>query len=84
MAKTIQGFCVLCKTASHQEFSFDRHIWVLLSPLWTDFDDNYDAAKECIAGPASKKIDKLWYGQITDIDKYHVLYKTIVSLFKEA
>ncbi len=55
MAKTIRGFRVLCKTASHQEFSFDRHICVLLSPLWTDFDDNYDAAKECIAGPASKK-----------------------------
>ncbi len=84
MTKTIEGFRSLCCTASHQKLSFDRHICVLLSPLWTVFDTNYEAAKECVTGGASINTATLWYGQITDIDKYQVLYKAIESLFKEA
>lgn len=63
-------------------------IFVLINPLWTDFDENYEAAQEALSRcqtrsrAGRKQVTKFWYGQPSNFNNFKTLHKTLCNTFQ--
>ena len=58
-------------------------IFVLLYPLWTDFDTNYEVAQDVLSSRETrsgrKQVKNLWYGQPSNFNNFKTLHKTLYN-----
>lgn len=58
-------------------------IFVMLNPLWTSFDDNYEKAAQVTSGAGvGERFDKMWFGQPVSFRSYKVLLGELSNIFR--
>ena len=57
-------------------------LFVLLNPLWRDFEANYSTAVDVTSGSAATRFKKnYWYGQPDNLQAYFTLLNTLTKIF---
>ena len=81
ITKSVVGLCSeVCGT-------MDRAIFVLINPMWTHFQTNYDYAKTAVSsrttrsGVSGQNTQRLWYGQPANFAEYQALYAKLSRIF---